>query len=852
MTLAPLLSRWRAEPTIAGNITDWRVLPRRLPQFRQFPDGLHPSLVKALLAQGINRLYSHQFALWEQVAAGHHPILVTGTASGKTLAYNLPVLNRMLADQETRALYLFPTKALTQDQAQALNQLLADEDHIPVAVYDGDTPSQYRPGIRQNARLLLTNPDMLHAGILPYHTRWADFFQELVYVVIDEVHVYRGVFGSHFANVIRRLKRVANFYGAKPQFILTSATIANPVELAEKLVEEEIQLIDEDGSGRGPRNFLIYNPPVVDRELGIRRSALLESVRLAEDLLTYDVQTIVFGRTRRSVELILTYLRERAAGQSSQVDGRIAAKNLQETGELETIRGYRSGYLPRQRREIEQGLRRGSVRAVVATNALELGVDIGGMGAAVLAGYSGTIAGTWQQAGRAGRGAEDSLAILVATASPLDQYFALHPDYFFGRSPEHALINPDNLLILLSHLRCAVFELPFKSGDSFGRVAAALVEEYLQFLTEAGVVHQSGEKYFWMADHYPAADVSLRSASPDRVLLQIPDNGQWVTIGEVDVESAGSMVHPQAVYLHEAQTFLVDELDLEQNIAQLRPSAVDYYTQPLVDTNVQLLEVKERSGIIGGERAHGEILVTSQIKGFRKLRWFTHEQLVQGELDLPPTQLNTTGFWLSLNSPTVELLKESGAWTNDPNNYGPNWSAQRDLARARDDYRCQLCGTPEGGRSHDVHHKIPFRTFSSYLQANQLQNLITLCPSCHRRAETAVRMRSGLSGLAYALGNLAPIFLMCDSRDIQVHSDPRSPLAGGDPAVLLYELIPAGIGFSQRLYEVHDELIRNAYELIESCPCAEGCPSCVGPAGENGFGGKQETLAILKALLWHN
>ncbi len=583
-------------------------------------------------------------------------------------------------------------------------------------------------------------------------------------------------------------------------------------------LRKKSRLIDEDGSGRGPRNFLIYNPPVVDRELGIRRSALLESVRLAEDLLTYNVQTIVFGRTRRSVELILTYLRERATGQSSKVDGRIAAKNLQETGELETIRGYRSGYLPRQRREIEQGLRRGSVRGVVATNALELGVDIGGMGAAVLAGYSGTIAGTWQQAGRAGRGAEESLAILVATASPLDQYFSLHPDYFFGRSPEHALINPDNLLILLSHLRCAVFELPFKSGDSFGRVAAALVEEYLQFLTEAGVVHQSGEKHFWMADHYPAADVSLRSASPDRVLLQIPDNGQWVTIGEVDIESASSMVHPQAVYLHEAQTFLVDELDLEQNVAHLRPSAVDYYTQPLVDTNVQLLEVKERSGIIGGERTYGEILVTSQIKGFRKLRWFTHEQLAQGELDLPPSQLNTTGFWLSLNSPTVELLKESGAWTNDPNNYGPNWSAQRDLARARDGYRCQFCGTPEGGRSHDVHHKIPFRTFSSYLQANQLQNLITLCPSCHRRAETAVRMRSGLSGLAYALGNLAPIFLMCDSRDIQVHSDPRSPLAGGDPAVLLYELIPAGIGFSQRLYEIHDELIRNAYELISSCP----------------------------------
>lgn len=852
MSLNPLLSRWRAEPTIAGNITDWRVLPERRPRLQPFPEGLHPTLIEALHAQGIDSLYSHQAGLWRHVAGGYHPILVTGTASGKTLAYNLPVLNRLLADNATRALYLFPTKALTQDQAQTLKNFLTDGSGVPIAVYDGDTPSQYRPGIRQEARLLLTNPDMLHAGILPYHTRWASFFQELAFVVIDEVHVYRGVFGSHFANVIRRLKRIASFYGAQIQFILTSATIANPVELAEKLVEEEVQLIDEDGSGRGPRNFLIYNPPVVDQELGIRRSALLESVRLAEDLLTYDVQTIVFGRTRRSVELILTYLRDRASGEISQKAQLISTNNLHEPGDQETIRGYRSGYLPRQRREIEHGLRRGSVRAVVATNALELGVDIGGMGAAVLAGYTGTIAGTWQQAGRAGRGDEPSLAVLVATASPLDQYFALHPDYFFGRSPENALINPDNLLILLAHLRCAVFELPFLRGEPFGRVSGELVNEYLNFLIESGLVHESGDKHFWMADHYPAADISLRSASPDRVLLQTPGRGGWETIGEVDVESAGSMVHPQAVYLHEAQTFLVDELDLEQNIARLRPSAVDYYTQPMVDTNVLLLEVMEQSSIPGGRRAYGEILVTTQIKGFRKLKWFTHEQLAQGGLDLPPSQLNTTGFWVSLDQQTVEQLRESGVWTNDPNDYGPNWSAQRDRARARDNYRCQICGILESGTSHDVHHKIPFRTFHSSLEANQLHNLVTLCRSCHRKAETAVRMRSGLSGLAYALGNLAPIFLMCDSRDIQVHADPRSPLADGDPSVLLYELIPAGIGFSQRLYEVYEELIEHAHELIAACPCSDGCPSCVGPAGENGYGGKQESLAILQALLWHN
>lgn len=852
MSLLTLLSHWRAEPTIAENLTDWRILPERMPQHKPFPPGLHPGLVEALHSQDIDNLYSHQFALWEQTFAGAHSVLVTGTASGKTLAYNLPVLNRTLVDENARALYLFPTKALAQDQAQTIKNLLPDIDRVPIAVYDGDTPSQNRPGIRERARLLLTNPDMLHAGILPYHTRWATFFQNLTFVVIDEIHIYRGVFGSHVANVLRRMKRIAQFYGAQPQFILTSATIANPVELAEKLIDEQVSLIDEDGSGRGPRNFLIYNPPVVDPGLGIRRSALLESVRLAEDLLAYDVQTIVFGRTRRAVELILTYLREKALDTSSPTVPSMNLDTIQSTGEQEKIRGYRSGYLPRHRRDIERGLRKGSVRAVIATNALELGVDIGGMGAALLAGYPGTIAGTWQQAGRAGRGNEPSLAVMVASASPLDQYFALHPDYFFGRSPENALINPDNVLILLAHLRCAVFELPFQAGEGFGNVTSEQVDEFLQFLVEAGLVHRSGRKHFWMADHYPAAGISLRSASPDRVLLQMEIGEKWITIGEVDYESAGRMVHPQAVYLHEAQTFLVDELDLGQNIARLQPSSVDYYTQPLVDTVVQLLEVKEQSPVNGGVSAYGEILVTTQIKGFRKLQWFTHEELGQGELDLPPGELNTTGYWLSLDQQTVEQLRESGVWTNDPNDYGPNWPSRRDEARARDQYRCQSCGTPETGRAHDVHHKIPFRTFASYHEANQLHNLVTLCPSCHRRAETAVRMRSGLSGLAYALGNLAPIFLMSDSRDLQVHSDPRSPLADGDPVVLLYELVPAGIGFSQRLYEVHDELINHTYDLVSACSCSEGCPSCVGPAGENGFGGKQETLAILKILLWHN
>ena len=845
MSLSALLNAWQTDPSIAPNVAAWRTFPPHPARFVPFPDNLHPALADALHAQGITMLYTHQATAWQHAQAGQHVVIVTGTASGKTLCYNLPVLDRLLRDPQARALYLFPTKALAQDQLAVISdQLSVIRDQlsgirgqgavIRIATYDGDTPSAVRPVIRAAARLVISNPDMLHVGVLPHHTLWADFFGNLQFVVIDEMHAYRGVFGSHVANVLRRLKRIARFYGASPQFILTSATIANPVELAERLIEEPVVLVDDDGAARGARHFLIYNPPVVNRDLGLRRSALLESVRLAGDLLQHGVQTIVFARARRTVELILTYLRRGWAGARSETF----------THQKE-VRGYRSGYLPHQRREIERGLRQGRVRTVVATNALELGIDIGGMGAAILTGYPGTIAGTWQQAGRAGRKNEASLAALVASASPLDQFLARHPDHFFGRSPEQALINPDNLLILLGHLRCAAFELPFRAGESFGRVEGARVAEFLQFLQEAGVLHRSGDKYFWMADQYPAQDISLRSASPETVVLQARDGDEWITIGQVDRASAHWMVHPGAVYLHEGQAYLVEELDLEQHMARLRPAEVDYYTQPRLETTVRLLDRFDQVEVRGATKAHGEIAVTTQVTGFRKLKWFTQEQLGLGEVSLPPTELVTTGYWVALSEKTVARLRDAGLWTGDPNDYGPNWTAQRDRARARDGYRCQVCGAPEQGRAHDVHHKVPFRAFASYRQANQLSNLVTLCPRCHRRAELAVRMRSGLAGLSFALGHLAPLFLMCDPADLGVHSDPRSPLAGGRPAVAIYDRVPAGIGFSQRLFELHEELMARAYELVVACECVDGCPSCVGPAGEGGIGGKRETLAIL-------
>jgi len=866
MPLTDLLELWRAERSIASSIQVWHEIPARPAQTAPFPEALHPAITASLKEAGITALYTHQAASFETAREGKNLVVVTGTASGKSLCYNLPVLDCLLKDPEARALYLFPTKALAQDQAASLTTLLRSVEKrrnefstgglnapiprvassTPLAVYDGDTPSSARQAIRSTARLLITNPDMLHIGILPHHTRWMNFLSQLRYVIIDEAHAYRGVFGSHVANVLRRLIRIAHYYGARPQFILTSATIANPIELASNLTELEMTLIDQDGSGRGPKTFILYNPPIIDQELGLRRSALQEGVQLAQDLLTYQVQTILFARSRRSVEIILSYLR--------QADG-TSARNVDlspERNRPERIRGYRSGYLPEKRREIERGLREGDVQAVVATNALELGIDIGGMGAAVMVGYPGSIAAAWQQAGRAGRSADRALAVMIATADPLDQFLAAHPEYFFDRSPERALINPDNPLILLDHLRCAAFELPFQTGETFGRLDPGLLADYLAFLAEQGVLHLSGSKFFWMADQYPAQSISLRSADSSPILLQVMNQGSPHTIGQIDYASAHWMVHPNAIYLHEAETYLVEDLDLEQRMARLRQIDADYYTLPRRETTVQLIQLQQTEAARGAEKSHGEILVTAQVTGYKKIRWMTgagaHEIIGLETLDMPPVELLTTGYWLTISEQTVARLKEDGLWNNDPNDYGPNWDVQRKRARQRDGFCCQVCGAIEQERAHHVHHKTPFKMFSSFIQANMLENLVTLCPDCHRRVEAVVRVRSGLAGLAYVLGTLAPLFLMCDTADLGVHSDPQSPLAAGSPAVVVYDQIPAGIGFSQRLFEIHDELIQRAYELVAACACTDGCPSCVGPGGELGVGGKQETLAILRSL----
>lgn len=848
MSLASLLDFWKTSPETASNIVAWQTLPARPAQTFPFPIDIPVPLCQALIASGIHSLYSHQFEAWTATQQNQNIILSTGTASGKTLAYNLPIFSKLIADQNARVLYLFPTKALAQDQFSALQSFHAALKtwNLAPAIYDGDTSASARPAIRKNARIVLSNPDMLHMGILPHHTNWSELFSNLAYVVIDEAHAYRGVFGSHVANVIRRLKRAANFYGGAPKFILASATIGNPRELAEKLIEEPATLIDNDGSARGPRHFIIYNPPLVDKSLGLRKSSLLESVRLAQDLLKQAVQTVVFARSRRSVEVILTYLQDKER-EKKEEEGAPASPAA--------IRGYRSGYLPSQRREIEKGLRDGAIKIVVATNALELGIDIGGLGAAILVGYPGAIASTRQQAGRAGRGLESAVSTLVASANPIDQFLAHHPEYFFERPPEQALVNPDHLLILLKHLRCALFEFPFQKGEGFGAIPPQTVEEFLNFLIENREAHLSNEKYFWMADQYPAATISLRSASTRSVALQTITNDKPSIIGTVDGESAAWMAHSGAIYLHEAQSYFVEELNLEERVARLKPILSDYYTESLQQTAVELLSISEESSSPverrqseGATKSWGELKVTTQVTGFRKKRWYTHENLGEESLDLPPSELQTTGYWISFSEAVIAQLREIGAWTNDPNDYGSEWQALRERVRTRDRFACQVCGAVESNRQHDVHHKIPFRAFASRTEANRLENLTTLCSSCHHTVEQNVRIKSGLAGLAYVLGNLAPLFLMCDSSDLGAHIEPTENSAFGQPTIVLYDQVPAGIGFSQKLFELHEKLVASAYELVHQCPCEDGCPSCVGPGGENGSGGKQKTLEILKLL----
>ncbi len=617
-------------------VTAVRRLPAVEASYAPFPDGIDARLKAAFEARGVMQLYTHQAEAFAHVAAGRQVVVTTPTASGKTLCYNLPVLDRVLKNPSTRALYLFPTKALAQDQMAELHELTKSigdvgGEAIGVHTYDGDTPQDARRTIRTRAHIVLSNPDMVHSGILPHHPRWAKMFENLEFVVIDELHAYRGVFGSHLTNVLRRLQRICRHYGSNPQFICSSATIANPAELAERLAEKPFSLVDRSGAPRGDKFFVFVNPPVVNRELGIRRSYIAESRRVAGEFLRRNLQVIVFAQSRLSTEILTTYLKEDFEDMP---------------GMPERIRGYRGGYLPLRRREIEKGLRAGQVRGVISTNALELGIDIGALDVCVMAGYPGTIASTWQRAGRAGRRTGQSAAVMVASSAPIDQFVARHPSFFFDASPEHALVNPDNLHILVDHVKCAAFELPFTTEEMYGQVN---VQDVLGILQESGLVHRSGDEdggqWHWTSESYPANAVSLRSISSDNFVITDHTDGAKV-IGETDFTSALSTLHPKAIYMVEGKIFQVEELDFVGRKAHVREVDCDYYTTAITYTRVTILDrFAEDAPKVA---LHGEVHVVSRVVGFKKIRFQTNENVGSGELDLPEQQMHTTAYWLEV------------------------------------------------------------------------------------------------------------------------------------------------------------------------------------------------------------
>ncbi|MBI4903598.1 MAG: DEAD/DEAH box helicase [Acidobacteria bacterium] len=749
------IMEWKSQPN--SPIRAVRHEPAHLGQYADFPDFLNPALAAALAKRGISKLYSHQGESLVRAEAGENVVVVTPTASGKTLCYNLPVLNRLLAEPNARAFYLFPTKALAEDQLHEFKAAVdAMSSDIGVFTYDGDTPQDARKAIREKARVALTNPDMLHSGILPHHTKWAKFFENLRYFIIDELHYYRGVYGSHLANIVRRVKRICDFYGSKPQFIACSATIANPKELAEALIEEPFELVSNSGAPTGEKYFVFYNPPVVNHQLGIRRSYLHETKRIAVELIDKGQQTLVFCNNRLATEILITYLKD------------ACEKGLAPPG---SIRGYRGGYLPRERREIERKLRDGEIRGVVATNALELGIDIGSLDTVVMAGYPGTVASSWQRAGRAGRRQNTSLAVLVASSAPLDQYIVEHPEYFFGQSPEHAYINPNNLEILLNHLKCAVFELPVREGEKFGGQDTAPL---CRFLGELGLLHQSAGSWHWTSDTYPADAISLRAVTSDNFIV-IDTTTEARVIAEVSFPAALVELHEKAIYLHEARQFQVEKFDYAQRKAFVRSVECDYFTQAIDNVQVKELERFDEAPQAEALAAHGEVRVNRQIVGFKKLKFYTFENIGAGHLSIPEQEMQSTSFWLHFSEAFLNRFP--------------------DLSPAQ--------------------------------------------------------KQSGLSGLANAMRAIAALLLMCDARDLGVAltEDLTQGVPAYEPNLFLYDAYPGGIGQSAPLFALREKLLAATAQLIESCPCESGCPSCVGPPGEIGEGAKPAALRFLRALL---
>lgn len=795
MDVQTFLQHLTRQPFYAGQIAHLEHIPRRSARYGALRTALHPDLQAQLRGQGIDRLYAHQAEAVNAALAGRHVMVVTATASGKTLCYNLPTLEAILKQPTARALYLYPTKALAQDQLRALQELgcavegrrVPKDETLPITVgtYDGDTPQTRRAKLRQGAQIILTNPDMLHLGILPNHPLWGSLFRHLRYVVIDEAHTYRGVFGSQVACVLRRLRRVAALYGSEPQFIAASATIANPAEHFAALTGVEGVVVEGDGSPAGPRAFVLWNPPFVDKAKTTRRSANGEAATLFTTLIRNDVRTIMFTRARKVAELILRYAREElekeegkegrrgkegkggkggreGKGGKEGREGKVpdaypsfpSFPSLSSASPLSVrIAAYRAGYTPAQRRQIEQDLFSGRLLGVTATSALELGIDVGGLDAAVLVGYPGTIASLWQQAGRAGRGSEPSLAVLIALDNPLDQYFVRHPAELFGRPHEHALIDPDNVYVLARHLPCAAHEAPITNEVSPGHFddealfgpgfVPAMVE-----LEESGRLAFRGDRWTYTGSDYPAEKVSLRSAGGGRFAI-LDESREYRTLEEIEASTAAQRVHPGAVYLHQGESYLVTHFDPDMGYAIVRPAEVDYYTVPREGSDVRIVRSLRHRPIPGGYAYFGRVRATSRVVGYRRLRHYSEEVLGDEPLELPPSTFETMALW---------------------------WDVAPEIAQA-----------------------------------------------CARRG---LDFLGGIHAAEHACIGLLPLLAMCDRWDIGGLSTPRHP--DTDAAqIFIYDGFPGGVGIAERGFEDLPALWRATWDAVAHCPCTDGCPSCV-------------------------
>jgi DEAD/DEAH box helicase domain-containing protein len=776
MTSSENLEKILESPEFAPNIVVDRLIPAKEGIFASFPENLDSRIVDSLKKRGIDKLYTHQTKVYSLAQAGKNVVVVTPTASGKTLCYNLPCLQALLADESARCLYLFPTKALSQDQQAELNETVGDGDaglNLKIATYDGDTPESLRISARDTGRIIISNPDMLHTGILPNHPKWIKFFSHLKYIVIDEAHAYRGVMGSHVANVIRRLRRVAAFYGAKPQFILCSATIGNPKELAQTLTGLPIELVDNNGAPRGEKRIILYNPPLVDKVQGIRRSSVTESRRWMIALLKAGIKTILFAHSRVKTEVAASYVNE-------------DLKNIFTDNSRIRVEAYRGGFLPNERREIERGLREGDIQGVVSTNALELGIDIGGLDASIVAGFPGSFNSFWQQSGRAGRRGGASVSVFVATVSPIDQFIMNDSDWFFKKSAEEARIDPDNPYILTDHVKCACFELPFLDSElepqpgpkgvepSYQRYAVlgspleedSSSENYgcygqnakdvLEYLEGSGVVRHTSGKWHWADRSYPAEAVNLRSASADNVVIIDLTDGKNSVIGEMDRPSAKELIFVNAVYIHRGRQYLVEELDIENRKCHVREADVNYFTDGLVKTDIKVLSEDEKIKYKEADGVLSDVLVRSQVTKFKKIRFHTHENIGYGDISLPEEETHTR---------SLALL------------FGPETECGKTLEKTDEQ-----------------------------------------------------EIGEALYGMGNLIRNIAPVFLLCDPRDIGIAERVRDTHFGV-PALYIYDKYPGGTGLTESLARRIEPLLDAIREAIKNCPCKNGCPSCVGAGG---------------------